>query len=377
MSWIDGTELTPAVQAALASARVKWEAIRRSTAPSDRPLAETGIKEAYAAAGLSPPQDIVWCEGPMELVRRRREARLTTKGGASVKAPVVDASIRSVGRAVELSTSRTFRSRLWSEARLSLPSPLSRAVLEAVNTAARKGDSQQSRFWRRSLLQWLRGQSPTGRDIPSDEATFSSHDGPPLAIYECLRETSGLTAETSAVMGLLKVASSTGWIAPYENVCWVAERPDVLKVDDQGRLHSADGPALRFTDGWNYYSWKGVAIPSWMIEDKDLITVGLVNRERDPVLRRCMIDIMTPQRYIAASDAVCISRDDAGSLWVKTWQHWDSWAAVEVVNGSPEPDGSYRRYVLQVPPTMRTAREAVAWTYGLTDQEYSRLRLRT
>ncbi len=365
------------MQASLAAARVKWEAIRRSTERSDRPRTEQGIHEAYAAAGLAPPRQIVWCLGPVDLVHRRREARFATEAGASVKALVVDAVIRSVGRAVELSTSRTFRSRLWSEARLSLPSPLSRAVLEAVNTATRNGDRHAASIWRRNLMHWFRRQPPPRRELPFEEATFSSHDGPPLAIYQSLNETCGLASETAPVVGLLKVAESTGWIAPYEAICWVSERPEVLKVDEQGRLHSGDGPALRFADGWTYHSWKGVRIPGWMVDDKDLITVGLVNRERDPVLRRCMIDIMTPQRYIAASDAVCISRDDTGSLWVKTWQHWDSWAAVEVVNGSPEPDGSYRHYVLQVPPTMRTAREAVAWTYGLTDQEYTRLRLRT
>ena len=377
MSWIDATELTGDVQASLAAARVKWDSIRRSTARSDRPATEDGINEAYAAAGLPPPQQIIWCQSPLELTNRRRDMRSAADAGASVKAQVVDAVVRGVGRAVELSTSRSFRSRLWSEARLSLPSTLSRAVLEAVNTATRTGARHQARLWRRNLLQWLRRQPSPKRELPFEEAAFSSHDGPPLAIYQCLQESCGLTSETAAVMGLLKVASSTGWIVPYENFCWASERPDVLKTDDQGRLHSAEGPALQFADGWAYYSWKGVRIPSWMIEDKDLITVALVNRERDPVLRRCMIDIMTPQHYIAASDAVCISRDDAGSLWVKTWQHWDSWAAVEVVNATPEPDGSHRHYVLQVPPTMRTAREAVAWTYGLTDQEYARLRLRT
>ena len=51
-------------------------------------------------------------------------------------------------------------------------------------------------------------------------------------------------------------------------------------------------------------------------------------------------------------------------------------AAVEVVNGTAEPDGTRKHYFLQVPPTVRSAREAVAWTYGLTEQRY-RPKLRT
>jgi hypothetical protein len=43
---------------------------------------------------------------------------------------------------------------------------------------------------------------------------------------------------------------------------------------------------------------------------------------------------------------------------------------VEVVNSTAEPDGSRKRYWLRVPPEMQTAREAVAWTFGLSEREY-------
>jgi hypothetical protein len=43
---------------------------------------------------------------------------------------------------------------------------------------------------------------------------------------------------------------------------------------------------------------------------------------------------------------------------------------VEVINATPEPDGSRRTYFLAVPPTVRTAREAVAWTFGLDELDY-------
>jgi len=55
----------------------------------------------------------------------------------------------------------------------------------------------------------------------------------------------------------------------------------------------------------------------------------------------------------------------------------DEIAVVEVVNGTAEPDGSHRRYFLSVPPECRTACEAVAWTYGMTAEQYRALRVRT
>jgi hypothetical protein len=45
--------------------------------------------------------------------------------------------------------------------------------------------------------------------------------------------------------------------------------------------------------------------------------------------------------------------------------------AVEVVNSTRAPDGSFKRYWLRVPPEMSTAREAVAWTFGLRATQYA------
>jgi hypothetical protein len=48
-----------------------------------------------------------------------------------------------------------------------------------------------------------------------------------------------------------------------------------------------------------------------------------------------------------------------------------------VVNGTAESDGSHKHYFLRVPSRMRSAREAVAWTYGMTPEQYGGLELRT
>jgi hypothetical protein len=50
---------------------------------------------------------------------------------------------------------------------------------------------------------------------------------------------------------------------------------------------------------------------------------------------------------------------------------------MEVVNATPEPDGTHRHFFLQVPANLRTAREAVAWTYGMRAEAYVHLVQRT
>jgi len=47
---------------------------------------------------------------------------------------------------------------------------------------------------------------------------------------------------------------------------------------------------------------------------------------------------------------------------------------VEVRNSTPEPDGMVKNYWLRVPPNMTTAREAVAWTFCLSEREYDPLK---
>ena len=62
--------LTAEQKKALGRYRARWSAIRRSTEPADRDVAEEGARLAYRAAGLAPPQRFVWCGSPLELSRR-------------------------------------------------------------------------------------------------------------------------------------------------------------------------------------------------------------------------------------------------------------------------------------------------------------------
>lgn len=43
---------------------------------------------------------------------------------------------------------------------------------------------------------------------------------------------------------------------------------------------------------------------------------------------------------------------------------------MDVLNSTPEPDGTWRRYVLRVPPDQRVPRDAIGWTFGLAPGTY-------
>jgi hypothetical protein len=215
-----------------------------------------------------------------------------------------------------------------------------------------------------------------GRQGFRDNA-IGQHELSWLGMYEYIRDVLGLQTETAPLAGLVQVARSLGWLQPHERSCWLAERPDLLCGDVNGRLHSANGPALRFPDGWSVWAWKGVEVPQWMIEQPEKITLASIDGEMNVQVRCCMIEIMTPQRYVALGGAVRVAEDETGILWRKSWLASDAWAAVEVINATPEPDGTRKHFFLQVPANMRSARDAVAWTYGLRPDVYAHLAVRT
>jgi hypothetical protein len=363
--------LTPEQAAALGHYRARWAAIRRSTEPADRSAAEQGVRQAYHAAALKPPVRCVWCEGPAALSNLTR--RVTRADGANVKTALMRRLRRQVASLVRRRVPQRVR------AAVSLVNPADALVASAHDAVMRnmrqEAVSLLERVRRSNSLSWdlrtLFGLSGLQHDA------VGQHDFSWLGPYEYTRDVLGLRSETAPLLGLLQVATSVGWMQPHEHTCWLVERPNMLRGDARDRLHNAQGPALRYPDGWSVWAWKGIEVPPWVIRQSEKITLDTIDAEPDVQIRRCMIEIITPQRYVALGGPVRVAADEAGILWRKAWQTFDAWAAVEVINATPEPDGTRKHFFLQVPANMRTAREAVAWTYGLSEDAYSRLVIRT
>ncbi len=124
--------------------------------------------------------------------------------------------------------------------------------------------------------------------------------------------------------------------------------------------------------------WHGVAVPDWVVLHPERIDIGAIAREENVEVRRVMVERVGWERLSREGGARLIHHDATGRLWETTESiEGDRWSPkarfVEVVNSTPEPDGTRRHYFIRVPPTMRTAREAVAWTFELGDVEYQPL----
>lgn len=84
-----------------------------------------------------------------------------------------------------------------------------------------------------------------------------------------------------------------------------------------------------------------------------------------------MLEHFGYDRYLEESAAEPVHRDETGVLWRVPLPGDEDVVMVEVVNSTPEPDGTHRTYWLRVPPSTRTAKDGVAWTFGLGGEEYA------
>lgn len=170
--------------------------------------------------------------------------------------------------------------------------------------------------------------------------------------------------------GLTTLARTAGWWWAFDVAAVITERPLEIHRDDQGRLHNDQGPALMYEDGWGIWAVHGVRLPSDIIEDPGSVTIERIREERNVEIRRIMLEKFGYDRFRAESNATMVHQDDWGTLWRVDVPDDEPVVTVELVNSTPEQDGSYRHYEIRVPPHMRTAHEAVAWTYGMTPDQY-------
>jgi len=206
------------------------------------------------------------------------------------------------------------------------------------------------------------------------ECIFGQHDAGWLSFYDYFRDVCGLKTETEPLSGLFELAKHAGWALPLENECLISDRPCLLKTDAAGRLHSLQGPALEYRDGYSLFVVHGVRVPFEIVQRPDLITVQRIEAEENGEIRRVMLDLFGWKKYLETSGAVEVNRDEFGILYKKDIKNDEPLVMVKVLNSTPEPDGSIKNYFLRVPPATKTAKEGVASTFHRTLADYNPLK---
>lgn len=137
-------------------------------------------------------------------------------------------------------------------------------------------------------------------------------------------------------------------------------------TDANNRLHRQDGPAIVWDDIKSYW-WHGVRVPDASIEAPETLTLKEI-MDANQETRRSIIEIIGWDLILTKGNAKSLQRDDYGELVeMDGLNDGDAKARfVRVVDSSTS-----RKYALRVPPETKTAREAVAWTFGEKEEDYA------
>lgn len=155
-----------------------------------------------------------------------------------------------------------------------------------------------------------------------------------------------------------------------EQVCFVCRHPKTLVTNDSGQPHSSFGAAATWSDGFDVHCWRGIRVDEELIKRAHEIRLTEILSETNVETRRILLDMFGQDRFIRESGATIVHKDSCGTLYRYEFESDEPLQMVKVRNSTRELDGTYKNYFLRVPPTVTTAKEAVAWTFGLTESEY-------
>jgi hypothetical protein len=380
------TDLTPEQISRFPEFIGKWTQIGLCTYPANRKEAEGGINLAYKLAGLKSPK-IVWCSSPLSqgltrAIVKGTDKKIRASVGDSVRNSVWD----SVGNSVRNSVRDSVRNSVWDSVGNSVRASIRDSVGDSVRNSV--GDSVRNSVWdsvgnsvRDSVWDSVRNsvwdsvRNSIGASIRDSvwDSGFGQHDADWLGFYDFFKTVCSLNRETVKLCGLWQIAKNAGWYLPHEKLCWVSERHNVLKRDERGRLHSKNSIALAYPDGWGIYAFHGVRVPEYVIMQPEKITADDVLQERNTEVARVKLEQLTLPNFINQTKAVVQDHD------IDRQGHPRNLLSIDIPR---DPDrvikivqvicpSTEREYMLRVPTHIVTCAEAVAWTFGLSPEEYA------
>jgi hypothetical protein len=188
-----------------------------------------------------------------------------------------------------------------------------------------------------------------------------------------------------------EAAQSAGWWWPFRDFVMVCDNPTELHVERVGpdgwgshRMHCENGPAASWSDGWGVYTWHGVTVPAWVINEP---SVEKAMAERNTEVRRAAFEAIGWGNVMSQLDEqpIDVCQDPANRphhlelyrLPDKVNPYGQPVNLLVMTNGSPDRSGELRRYGETVPASIEKADAAAAWQYGIDSDVYRQLARRT
>lgn len=160
------------------------------------------------------------------------------------------------------------------------------------------------------------------------------------------------------------------WITNTDIIC--VEQPSLHIIDN--RLHREDGPAVEWPAGESYCFWRGTQIPNEWITNRASLDAKTALTWSNIEQRRAACEIIGWHRVLVDLNAKTIDKHhnpQIGELVEVTLPDAGKERFLRV------QCGTMREFALPVPPTVKTAIEAQAWTWGIDANEFKTPEVRT
>ena len=384
----------------------KWDNLITSIKPVDIRRVENEVKLFYSSLGLKSPL-IVWCDSPLQSFIYPLASKKKTLKTVFI---ALEASDQFDSHALSLASERFKRLLETCESMSStqletVSSKLYNKIWESA-AVLRRNIEESLEFEKFASLKYEYSGYKTGDFLlvksilehtenlinssftKQEKKAYSGSfvkvklgwsnigelSGPAImygAMANCFPEV--LSEETKPFEYWLKMHELAPAYYFTNGICFVANRPLKLLLNDAGDFHSDLNEAIRFSDGFKLYFYSGRLMPKDVMTNYDNITIERIEGCRNIEVRQIMVSLYGPQKYIKESGAEVVHKDEFGVLYHKHFTDGVCEAMVRVTNSTREPDGTWKDYFIRVPPHLETAKAAVAWTFGFDEDEYNPL----
>ena len=389
----------------------KWTAIGLSTDPANFDAAEKAGRECYSVSNLPAPKAVIHCASPLSatIAGITLQTHIGVRRGVwqdvgrDVRQGVWQSVEHGVRRNVEHGVGRDVRQGVWQGVEHGVGHgvrhDVGQGVWQGVRQSVEHGvgrDVWQSveqivgrDVWRNVEQSvghgiWLGVQQSVGQGVRQGvRHLWTEYRGGQFwaswaAYATFFRDVLEFRHDCLKILALDETLISTaGWLWWGRDVLAISDRPEIIRRDQAGRMHSETGPAIRYRDGWSIYSWRGIQIPpekAGFIENRSLLTPDIIDGEENAELRRIKLEAFGFERYIAERGARVIAEDTNHGQPRRLLEmnvRGEPIRVLDVYNGSLEPDGTRRRFFLGAMRNAKTPHEAVAMSYGIRPENYN------
>jgi hypothetical protein len=169
------------------------------------------------------------------------------------------------------------------------------------------------------------------------------------------------------------VVQGGSWLYAFDDFAIVCVKPCVVQRNEFLSLHAEEEAAVGWEDGSALYFHHGVPIPGKLICTPDSITREDIISETNAEVRRCYQEILGSERFgnLLGLELLDAQHDRFGNdLQLFKTKDRDKFVGNFIYFAQVTCPSTQRNYFICVPPTIRSAKEAVAWSFGKTQESY-------